>query len=70
MDISRALSEAARKAGWTVTMVAAQAGVSEGQARKWMHGTSLPALDKYLALRKKLPGFAALIDRAVENEVA
>lgn len=51
-------------------MVAAQAGVSEGQARKWMHGTSLPALDKYLALRKKLPGFAALIDRAVENEVA
>lgn len=70
MDISKALVAAAKKQGWSVTMVAAQAGVSENQARKWVLGKVQPGLDKYMALRKKLPGFAELVDRMVESEVA
>jgi transcriptional regulator with XRE-family HTH domain len=65
MDFKDALRVASENAGWSVTKIAAEAGVSEGQARKWLAGTAEPRMAQFRALRAKLPGFANMVDRGV-----
>ncbi len=62
MDIALALRQAAERAGWSITKIAAEVGVTEGQARKWVSGAVEPRFAHYRTLREVLPGFAALID--------
>lgn len=62
MNLELALFQAAEKAGWSVTKVAAEAGVTEGQARKWLAGTAKPRFEQLQALRRNLPGFADRLD--------
>lgn len=65
MDFKDALKRAADNAGWSVTKVAAEVGVTEKTARKWVTGEAQPRLEQYQTLRSKLPGFAAMVDRGV-----
>ena len=62
MDIAQALKEAADLAGWSVTKIAAEAGVGEGTARYWITGEREPRGSQLMTLRRALPGFAKLLD--------
>ena len=70
MELKDALRKAADEAGWSVTKVAAEAGVREGQALRWLRGEAQPRLAQYLTLREKLPGFAKLVDRGLKTTAA
>lgn len=65
MTIRDALREASKRAGWSPTKVAAEVGVTEKTAKKWLSGEADPRVEQFIALRKVLPGFAELLDRAV-----
>lgn len=58
MDVARALREAVNAAGWSPAKVAAEAGVSENAARKWLNGDAIPSGDTLLTIMQKLPAFA------------
>ena len=60
MTISEALRRAIDDAGWSATKLAAEVGVSENAVKKWLAG-STPGGESLLALQRKLPGFAELL---------
>lgn len=64
MEIKNELRAAWEQSGWTVTKLAAVCGVTEKQARRWLRGESQPRLPQYFALRRALPDFARMVDRA------
>jgi hypothetical protein len=70
MSFQVALRQAMTDSGWSKTRVAAVCDVTEGAVQKWLNGAE-PGLWKYLALRKHMPGFAALSNLIeVDSEVA
>lgn len=57
MEITEALREAVSEAGWTATKLAAEGGVTEMAAKKWLGG-AIPNGEALLRLQRGLPGFA------------
>lgn len=62
MEIREALRIAAEQAGWSPTKIAAEVGVAEKTAKKWLAGDNKPAVDQFQELRRVLPAFADLVD--------
>ena len=65
MELYVALREAMTRAGWPLERVAFESGVSSDAVRKWLAGSSQPRRVAYDLLRRKLPGFAEMVDREV-----
>jgi len=67
MKFKDALRIAAERAGWSVTKIAAEAGVTEKTARKWLVGIAEPRFAQAQILRSKLSefGFGDMVDRGV-----
>lgn len=61
MKIAEALEQARTEAGWSVTKLAAEAGVTEAAARRWTTGDAMPAGDIVVKLQRLLPRFAELL---------
>jgi len=57
MDIRSALRASSERAGWSPAKIAAEAGVGEQAARRWLSGEAIPSGDTLLRLMERLPGF-------------
>ena len=65
MTIYDALSQAAKREGWTPTKIAATVGKTEAAARRWLNGSAEMTASDYHLLRRVIPGFAELADRCI-----
>jgi len=61
-QIAAALQGAIAENGWTVTKLAAVAGVGEQTGRKWLKGETAPSGPTLELLRRSLPGLAGRLD--------
>lgn len=61
MTIGAALTQAMEVARWTPAKLAAEAGVTETTARRWLSGSNPPPGDALLKLQRALPALNDLL---------